>query len=120
MPLVNPHINRIHILYKMMVKKNISIDETFKTILEEGTKEFNLSLGIVSQINDDKYTLLAVSGAPDGIHTGLVLQLENTYCKKVVDEEKIISIENAGVNENYNTHPVYINMKLESYISAPI
>ncbi|WP_148653731.1 GAF domain-containing protein, partial [Klebsiella pneumoniae] len=62
----------------------------------------------------------AVSGAPDGVYPGLSLQLKNTYCKKVVDEKRIISTKNAGINKSYNTHPVYINMKLESYISAPI
>ncbi|MDS7877045.1 sensor domain-containing diguanylate cyclase [Klebsiella pasteurii] len=120
MPHKNPHINRIHILYKSMVKRYINIDETFRIILDEGLKAFNLSLGIVSQIDGDKYTLLAVSGAPDGVYPGLSLQLKNTYCKKVVDEKRIISTKNAGVSKSYNTHPVYINMKLESYISAPI
>lgn len=62
MPHKNPHINRIHILYKSMVKRYINIDETFRIILDEGLKAFNLSLGIVSQIDGDKYTLLAVSG----------------------------------------------------------
>ncbi|EPS9631632.1 sensor domain-containing diguanylate cyclase [Klebsiella aerogenes] len=114
------HINRIHVLYKSMVKRYVSIDETFKTILEEGVKAFDLSLGIVSQVEDDKYKLLAVSGAPDGVYKGLTLELKNTYCKKVIDDKKIISIENAGKSKNFNTHPVYINMNLESYISAPI
>ncbi|PHI29728.1 sensor domain-containing diguanylate cyclase [Budvicia aquatica] len=114
------NINRIHSLYESLVKRHTSLDSTFHTILNEGMKAFNLSLGIISQIDGDSYALLAVSPEGKDLSAGQVFELKNTYCHRVVSEKKIISIEHAGSDPDFNTHPVYIGMKLESYISAPI
>jgi diguanylate cyclase (GGDEF)-like protein/PAS domain S-box-containing protein len=114
------HANRIHSLYKSIIRRNGPVENIFKTILEEGLKAFDLSLGIISHIEGERYTILAASGTPKEITIGTTLELKNTYCQKVVRERAVISVENAGASLDYNAHPVYTNMKLESYISAPI
>ncbi|VXD07143.1 Diguanylate cyclase [Enterobacterales bacterium 8AC] len=114
------NINRIHFLYEALVKRHTSLEETYHAILNEGLKAFNLSLGIISQIEGDCYSLLAVSPTGKEISAGMIFELKNTYCQRVVSERRIISIEHAGEHPDFNTHPVYIGMQLESYISAPI
>ncbi|WP_337925081.1 diguanylate cyclase [Serratia fonticola] len=114
------NINRIHYLYEALVKRHASPEETYHAILNEGLKAFNLSLGIISQIEGDRYFLLAVSPTGKKISAGMIFELKNTYCQRVVSERRIISIEHAGEHPDFNTHPVYIGMQLESYISAPI
>ncbi|MGQ3660703.1 sensor domain-containing diguanylate cyclase [Citrobacter braakii] len=114
------NINRIHFLYEALAKKHTSPEEAYHSVLDEGLKAFNLSLGIISQIEDDRYSLLAVSPTGGSISAGMVFELKNTYCRRVVSERKIISTEHAGKHDDYKNHPVYINMRLESYISAPI
>ncbi|MBC3217247.1 sensor domain-containing diguanylate cyclase [Serratia fonticola] len=112
--------NRIHSLYEALVKRHPSLEATYYAILNEGLKAFNLSLGIISQVEDERYTLLAVSPINKEISPGMIFDLKNTYCQWVVNEKKIISIEHAGAHADFKSHPVYIGMKLESYISAPI
>ncbi|WP_414671479.1 PAS domain S-box protein, partial [Escherichia coli] len=103
-----------------MAKRHASPEETYHAILNEGLKAFNLSLGIISQIEGDRYSLLAVSPTRGDISAGMVFELKDTYCQRVVSENRIISVEHAGEHPGFNTHPVYIGMRLESYISAPI
>lgn len=114
------NINRIHSLYEALVKRHTSLDETYHAILNEGLKAFDLSLGIISQIEGESYYLLAVSPTRKEISAGMIFELKNTYCQRVFSERKIISIEHAGEHPDFNTHPVYMTMQLESYISAPI
>ncbi len=114
------NINRIHFLYEALVKRHASLEETYHAILNEGLKAFDLSLGIISQIKGESYSLLAVSPTGKEISAGMVFELKNTYCQRVFSERRIISIEHAGEDPDFNTHPVYISMQLESYISAPI
>lgn len=114
------NINRIHFLYEALAKRHASPEETYHAILNEGLKAFKLSLGIISQIEGDRYSLLAVSPTRGDISAGMVFELKDTYCQRVVSENRIISVEHAGEHPDFNTHPVYIGMRLESYISAPI
>lgn len=112
--------NRIHSLYEALVKRHPSLEATYYAILNEGLKAFNLSLGIISQVEDERYTLLAVSPINQEISQGMIFELKNTHCQWVINEKKIISIEHAGAHADFKSHPVYIGMKLESYISTPI
>ncbi|STA76168.1 signal transduction protein [Citrobacter freundii] len=114
------NINRIHFLYEALARRRASPEETYHAILNQGLKAFNLSLGIISQIEGEHYSLLAVSPAREDISAGMVFELKNTYCQRVVRERRIISVEHAGGHPDFNTHPVYIGMRLESYISAPV
>ncbi|QXN65212.1 sensor domain-containing diguanylate cyclase [Serratia fonticola] len=114
------NINRIHFLYEVLFKRHASLEETYHAILDKGLKAFDLSLGIISQVEGGRYTLLAVSPTGKSISAGMVFELKNTYCQRVVSERRVISIEHAGGHPDFNTHPLYIDMNIESYISAPI
>lgn len=98
------NINRIHFLYEALVKRHASPEETYHAILNEGLKAFNLSLGIISQIEGDRYFLLAVSPTGKDISAGMFFELKNTYCQRVVSERRIISVEHAGEHPGFNTH----------------
>lgn len=114
------NISRIHALYESLVKKHASLEETYQAILTEGLTAFNLSLGIISRVEGEHYSLLAVTPTDKNLSIGMVFDLKNTYCQRVIMEKKVISVEHAGSHAQFNTHPAYLDMKLESYISAPI
>lgn len=70
------NINRIHFLYEALARRRASPEETYHAILNQGLKAFNLSLGIISQIERERYSLLAVSPARDDISAGMVFELK--------------------------------------------
>lgn len=112
--------NRLHSLYEALVHHASSPQVAFTTLLKEGLAAFNMTLGIISQIVDNRYTLLAVSPSLEGLSPGTTFDLQDTYCQLVVKKGHIISVLNAGRHPDLKTHPVYRQMRLESYISAPL
>lgn len=113
------HSGRIHSLYDSLVHRDFHLEDILIRIINEGIKAFDLEIGIISRIENSKYTIIGSSGHKD-IHPGMIFNLENTYCQAVVAEKKIISVNNAGHHPLLKKHPVYLSMSLESYIAAPI
>ncbi|EMN8534223.1 diguanylate cyclase [Enterobacter hormaechei] len=112
--------NRLHSLYQALARHASSPQAAFITLLEEGLTAFNMTLGIISQIVDNRYTLHAVSPSLEGMSPGMTFDIQGTYCQLVVEKGHIISVLNAGKHADFKTHPIYRQMRLESYISAPL
>ncbi|WP_372656062.1 GAF domain-containing protein [Halobacteriovorax sp.] len=96
----------------------------FNSLISEyilaGTKIFSMEFGIVSNIVEDEYTVLDVISPGNVLSPGDTFDLEGTYCREVVNSQKVIGLPHVGAIKEMRGHPVYQNMKLESYISAPI
>tara|TARA_R110000868_G_scaffold61524_3_gene186973 strand:- start:23242 stop:24447 length:1206 start_codon:yes stop_codon:yes gene_type:complete len=97
-----------------------SFDELIQKFLSTGVRIFGLEFGIVSKIEGDEYTVCNAVSPDNIIKKGDVFTLEGTYCREVYKSKQIIGFPHVGQLEELKGHPVYINMKLESYLSAPI
>ena len=97
-----------------------SFEDLINSYLKVGLGIFNMKIGIVSQIDGDAYTVCNCVSEIDQIDNGTVFPVEGTYCKEVVKTNSVIGLPHVGTLEEMKDHPVYENMKLESYISAPI
>ncbi len=90
--------------------------------LRAGVEIFQMQTGIVSHITDDKKYVIkdVVTPLIDILHKDDVFELEGTYCREVAKTGRTLGFPHVGKMEGMKTHPVYENLKLESYISAPI
>lgn len=88
-------------------------------ILDAGCKIFNLQLGIVSQIDRNKYKVLSCT-LNKGINGGDILKLEETFCSRVLANEESVLLNNIGTDDDLNTHPAYMKYGTQSYIGTPI
>lgn len=83
--------------------------------------ELNMETAIVSFIDNSTYTVAAVDSEMTGVFkAGMVFPLENTYCRDVYDSNQEVHYHHVGAIESMLQHPVYLSVKLESYIAAPI
>jgi len=96
-----------------------SFEEKIQQLLELGLETFGLSMGIVSHIKGDTYTIEHVRGIADVPPPGTTFKFNETYCAHTYAASGAKAFENAGRSEIFN-HPCYRNFKLESYIGAPI
>ncbi len=96
-----------------------SFDEKVQQLLELGLDTFELSLGIVSQIKDDSYTIEHIRGPAEAPLPGSTFRFQETYCAHTYAANGAKAFHNAG-NSDICDHPCYQNFKLESYIGAPI
>ena len=96
-----------------------SFERKVQQLLELGLETFGLSLGIVSRIKDDDYSIEHIKGPEGAPVPGATFKFDETYCVHTYAANGAKAFENAGRSEISN-HPCYRNFKLESYIGAPI
>ncbi len=120
-------IKELGVFSKMMEKihslnntKFLNKDELFLEYLKTGSQVLGLNFGIVSKVDGKIYKVKQAISPGNIIKKNSEFSLVETYCKEVIGLEKTIFHEHVGNNDKMLSHPVYINMKLESYIGTPI
>ncbi|MBT7890536.1 MAG: PAS domain S-box protein, partial [Deltaproteobacteria bacterium] len=106
-------------LHRLNISKYQDFEKLLTDYLKTGCDLLHLSTGIVSRIKGQSYIIMAVHSDLE-LEKGMVFELEDTYCAKVVKREKTIGYAWVGHVQDMKNHPVYKNMKLEAYIGAPI
>lgn len=113
--------NNIKRLHQLSIMQFDSFEILMQSYLKSGIEIFQMSTGIVSNIVDGKdYIVKDIVSNIKAIRTGDVFELEGTYCKEVVKSKKILGFPHVGTMKEFQSHPAYVNLKLESYLSAPI
>ena len=99
---------------------NSNTSEQFAKALAIGRQHLDVSLGIISRIEGDTYTVLHHDSAPQ-IHlsNGQAFDLGQTYCALAMNANDVVAI--AFMAETaFAGHPCYKAFGLETYIGAPI
>lgn len=105
--------------------RNTMNNHDFPLVLNQKLHAARIQLGmetaIVSFIDNSTYTVATVDSEMTGVFkAGMVFPLENTYCRDVYDSNREVHYHHVGAIESMLQHPVYLSVKLESYIAAPI
>ncbi len=112
------NLTRIHLL---TADKFESFDDLIREYLIAGIDVFGLETGIVSEIkNDGTYRVCDVVSPLDVLQKDQIFDLNDTYCREVVRSNQVLGFPEVGKLDFMNCHPVYQNLKLEAYLSAPI
>ncbi|EQC45477.1 GAF domain-containing sensor histidine kinase [Bacteriovorax sp. Seq25_V] len=107
-------------LHQVLTKNYHCEDDLFQEYLAIGKKLFALETGIVSRIENEEYKILSYSSPLAGLENNQVFPLQDTYCREVFEKMDTVAFPHVGSVQRMCNHPVYVNMKLESYISTPI
>lgn len=112
-------IKRIHALSS---EHYASFEALINQYLKAGLEIFSMETGIVSHINSSActYRVEAVVSPLDVLSVGDIFELKDTYCHEVVQTKQVIGFPQVGKHPDMCLHPVYQNLKLEAYLSAPI
>lgn len=112
------NLTRIHLL---TANKFDSFDDLIREYLLAGIDVFGLETGIVSEIGDDgHYHVRDVVSPLEALEKGQVFELNDTYCREVARSQQVLGFPEVGKLDYMSSHPVYLNLKLEAYLSAPI
>ena len=113
-------VNELKLLHQAVTNNYHSEIDLFNEYLLIGKNILKFETGIVSRIKNDSYTVLAFSSPLEGLAIDQVFPLEDTYCREVFRLKQTVAFSHVGSVKKMCEHPVYLNMKLESYISSPI
>lgn len=96
------------------------INQILTKYLQTGAELYGLEFGIISHITGDDYIVHSAVSPNGELEVGGKFNLPDTYCDAVVKSEDTVTYNEVGKIPELSGHPVYVNMKLESYISTPI
>ena len=107
-------------LHRINITDFRNVEELFLDYLNTGCQVLRFSAGAVGQINHQVYSFLAVKSEFDSLVPGLQINLSDAYCGKVFEQGKTMTFHHVGEMEEMRCHPLYQNLKIESYIGTPI
>lgn len=113
------HAKHLSRLYGIMEQADLTTAERIHALLQIGLEELSLETGIVSQINDDEYLVKYLETNQPDLSEGQIFNRGLTYCDMTLAQGKTFAIHHAQASE-YNRHPAYQKLKLESYIGSLI
>ena len=107
-------------LNELSVRRYDSLEDELRAVLQIGTTQFGLDIGIVSQIGGDIYKVISQVSPPNTLQDGQEFNYADTYCAITLARgEGVLAISHMG-NSPHAGHPCYRSFKLEAYIGAPI
>jgi PAS domain S-box-containing protein len=111
--------NALGALYAIATDQHRDTDTKIQSMLELGTRFFDLPLGIVSRIENDTYTV-EYAATPNGeVLPGSTFSVARTYCLHTLAADGPTAFHDVG-NGPIAAHPCYKDFGLESYIGVPL
>ncbi|ACY18255.1 sensor histidine kinase [Haliangium ochraceum] len=110
----------IRTLYEITADYGRGFAHQMQRLLALGCRRFQLDIGILSRIVDDRYEVLHVFAPPAlELAAGAEFPLEKTICSITLQTTGPLAIEAMG-RSPHRTHPAYAAFQLESYVGVPV
>jgi PAS domain S-box-containing protein len=111
-------------LYQVSADPNASFSEKIQKILILGCERFNLSYGILSEVDKESSRYKIISHYPEKNELptnepGLEIDLGQTFSSIVVEQGEAIALKDITVSE-YSNHKASKHLPLRAYICAPV
>ena len=105
-------------LRQISIDSQLSFEAKLERLLTIGCNSLGMDIGIVSQIENDIYTIISVSPI-DSIPVGTKLPIGDTYCADTLKADGILAFHHVKHSEVGN-HPCYQKFGLKSYIGITV
>lgn len=110
-------------LYEVTAKQDLDFNARVKQMLSMGCQRFGLELGILSKIEANCYTVIAVDTPQTSawqIQPGDQFDLAQTYCNQTLTAKEPVSFHQASGDPQWRNHPCYQNSQIEAYIGMTV
>jgi diguanylate cyclase (GGDEF)-like protein/PAS domain S-box-containing protein len=109
----------LHEFYNISSSVHQDFDTRLERLLKLGCQRFDMDIGILSNINGDDYKVVEAVSPDNGLEKGTIFPLGKTYCQITIDTEEPVSYIHMAESD-MQTHPAYVEFKLEAYIGTRI
>ncbi len=106
-------------IYQVSVANKLTFNERIQEILNIGCARFGLEVGILGQVENDKYFVVAAKSPNNKIKTGDEFNLVETICETTLLNDDPLMIESVS-NSEWRYHPSYPVDKFETYIGTRV
>ncbi|WNZ43339.1 response regulator [Leptolyngbya boryana CZ1] len=109
----------IRALYQVTSSPKNDFEQGIQALLRLGREQFGLDIGLLSRVQDDRYSVLCAQ-LPNGITVrDISLELKQTYCETTLKTKKPLCILSAS-KSHWKNHPCFTSLKLECYVGVPV
>lgn len=102
------------------MKLSAEQQDNCQEMLSLGREALGLELGIVSHIDGNLYTVIAVDSESAVFQAGESFKLKDTLCREVIASGQAVAMTSYKGNVGLQGHPLYDALHLEAYVAAPI
>ena len=106
-------------LFEIASDPDTSFEQKVQDFLCLGCERFNLEIGILAEIENNKYTVRHVCSPTDSLQPGQSFDLADTYC-----EQTLAAAGPVGFNHVLNTerqrHPASKSSRMEAYLGVTV
>ncbi|MBY6137005.1 GAF domain-containing protein [Nocardioides marinus] len=100
-------------------REDLTSSDKLKELLVFGNTFFKTSSGLVSRVEDSRYTVMHCASHEVEVEPGTEFALEETYCSHTLKAAGPVAFHRAGTSE-ISGHPCYDMFQLETYVGAPV
>ena len=122
MNIQDPDTNTLVILLQQFRTADDPIEEKIERALELGVAYLNADTGLLVQTFEEggKWEAIFSTDEDDGqFATGRTLDLSNTFCRRVVEDDSPLKVHNA-VEQGLEDDPAYQTLDVASYFGTPL
>lgn len=109
----------IRALYEITATQHDDFDSKVQALLEMGCQRFRLPIGLLSRIENEQFSVVAVRSPENTIARGDTFALADTYCSEVVRANTTLGVEHVAAS-TLHAHPCYAAFYLEAYLGTPV
>lgn len=107
-------------LHGLLVDHFDDLTSFTRACIDTGRHMLSLSTGILSHIEGDDYEVVEVLSPIEALTPGDHFILADTYCNAVIQSGQPAAYHAVGEDAEMRNHPVYVGLRLESYIGVPV
>ena len=110
---------RFRLLYELSAINSDSIQNQLDSVVKIATQIFDLDIGIISHVVEDRYKVISCYHPEAALENGQVFDRGVTYCDITLSNNDPVAIHHMGESQ-FGKHPCYGSFQLEAYIGIPI
>ena len=103
-----------------VVMRVVQLRDRIDPVLSRGLHELSMTLGVLARIDSDVYEVFAVKSDAGVYVPGDRFALGDTLCRRVFEGSESLAVANLEDISIALSHPLYLDLPLESYIGAPV
>lgn len=107
-------------LHDLQLRHHVTYHAQCTDYLDVGCSVFGMQTGIVSRIEQGIYHIDAVRSPSPRFRLGQSFPVGDTICERVMRDGGGLAIEDLGDDPDWARHPAYKELRVRSYIGAPI
>lgn len=112
--------NNLKQLHRLSIQPFSSFAALCKDYLNTGCEVLNFEGGLLSSVCHEKFTIQAVENGLKQLSTGLIYNLNETFCATSIRTRKTVTQKHFGASSIAHNHQLYQASRIESYISTPV